>query len=705
LPKKLDFLAESDSISNPDETSSSKSAEIAEKKQELKLELLENVSIDLSDEQTQIEEDAEKTVNLSKSEEFAEYSDNRFQDIESEIDKQLYKLIDQRLEMIIKKKLELNFPSNAQKKQDKVEAKPIDISITSSSSSIDQLNGVHTEGGIFPIDSKNQIKSSKDIAQTPKESMPNKFDETRDLTNISNDSFENTIPLRNVSNQSKPLSEKNLKEILENCTSIEHLLKELNIKDARKADKENYSSEASTQTSFVAEHASNRVFTNLQNQHEQLEKQQKELEKQLRKEKLKQVIYFQKAQHENRVKQLEKLAERERSYAEKLRTMLNTPNDSSLLDKTEWQEVNANLTLIEQGLNQTDHLFNFLQEENTRRKSDFARRNVDKHRLKNVNNDIFYDSSQVDLSVASTIRSSSSSLANVEKKNSIANQMDNLNKLQSPANHQHLCSSSTSSITSSKKVFILKENESSKIDNKQQQTNDFDADEDGRIFFTLSSTQTHVEQAKRSLASTKANYSEFDSKRFCSNEHSKSSRMSEFNYMKKSCHSEPSVQQSVEWAKKQAASSVSALEKMSLQDAFKHFKKDLIARSEKRLQVIEERSQVRHEEAEYKRKQQEQLDKELAERKQALRRPNSTNALCNYFELKTHERKRQMSAHEIKEMSRKNYEKLPEVKQKQMRQRLEQERLLNRIKYSIYKKVSIFCHFHHFFSLILMAFT
>ncbi|CAF1020419.1 unnamed protein product [Brachionus calyciflorus] len=117
--------------------------------------------------------------------------------------------------------------------------------------------------------------------------------------------------------------------------------------------------------------------------------------------------------------------------------------------------------------------------------------------------------------------------------------------------------------------------------------------------------------------------------------------------------------------------------KMSLQDAFMIFKKDLIERSQKRLRSIEERSQMRHLQAEYERKQAE-INIKLKEVQTKL-----ANGSRSHIEIP---RKRVMSSQEIKNLTKKNYEKLPEVKEKQQKQRLQQAKKLNLIKSSIYKK-------------------
>ena len=137
----------------------------------------------------------------------------------------------------------------------------------------------------------------------------------------------------------------------------------------------------------------------------------------------------------------------------------------------------------------------------------------------------------------------------------------------------------------------------------------------------------------------------------------------------KSVQSEPILKKHVD--------NVPSFSNMSLQDAFLIFKKDLIERSNKRQKSIEERAQMRKLQAEYDRKQAQvnQKLKEVQKKFQVSSRPKSEIP-----------RKRVMSSQEIRILTKKNYEKLPEVRQKQQKDRYEQAKKLNLIKSSIYKK-------------------
>ncbi len=165
-----------------------------------------------------------------------------------------------------------------------------------------------------------------------------------------------------------------------------------------------------------------------------------------------------------------------------------------------------------------------------------------------------------------------------------------------------------------------------------------------------------------------------------------------------------------------AHNTIKAMEKMSLQDAFATFKYDLIARSLKRQKEIELRAKQRQNFIDYERKLAELNTKNKSKgisrssysASNVMKSGGSNgNNRENYFEINdVHKQKRRvMSAQEIKEMTKKNYSKLPEVKQKQVKQRLEQTKKLNLIKSSIYKKVSFFSSLRIRIKLICYSFS
>ena len=130
----------------------------------------------------------------------------------------------------------------------------------------------------------------------------------------------------------------------------------------------------------------------------------------------------------------------------------------------------------------------------------------------------------------------------------------------------------------------------------------------------------------------------------------------------------------------------SHLTNMSLQEAFETFRCDLINRSRLRQREIKFRAQKRQQEAELSRLQQESLLRcklESQDKKKSILKKTSSMREPSV-------ERRRMSFQEIKEQNKKLYEKLPEVKQKQMQQRIQEEKRLNRMKSSIFKKVFIY---------------
>lgn len=139
---------------------------------------------------------------------------------------------------------------------------------------------------------------------------------------------------------------------------------------------------------------------------------------------------------------------------------------------------------------------------------------------------------------------------------------------------------------------------------------------------------------------------------------------------------------------------------MTLQEAFETHKRSLIDRSMQRQDSIQVRSQQRNQEAEFKRQHYENMMSKKFEEKEAairakrenLQRLTIRNNLSGCFEKKEPDQarhRRRMSVQDIVTQNKKLYEKLPEVQQKQKYQRLEEQKRLNRMKSSIFKKVSV----------------
>jgi len=152
--------------------------------------------------------------------------------------------------------------------------------------------------------------------------------------------------------------------------------------------------------------------------------------------------------------------------------------------------------------------------------------------------------------------------------------------------------------------------------------------------------------------------------------------------------------------------------KMSLQEAFEMNRYDVISRSRQRQKEIQLRAEQRQKEQEYEIERLAEMQRRLevtcqnhvnqryidlkkkpvAKPRVHSERPNrSEQARSAYFEINIENfsghNKRAMSSQEIKSQTRKNYSKLPEVKQKQVQQRAEEIKRRNRLKSDIYKKV------------------
>jgi len=124
---------------------------------------------------------------------------------------------------------------------------------------------------------------------------------------------------------------------------------------------------------------------------------------------------------------------------------------------------------------------------------------------------------------------------------------------------------------------------------------------------------------------------------------------------------------------------------MSLQEAFETFRCDLISRSRLRQKEIKYRAEKRQQEAAELLKHNHQ--NEFNNNNTENRKNNKKSCLKKSLTIASCDSRRRMSIQEIKIQNKKLYEKLPEVKQKQMQQRIEEEKRLNRIKSSIFKKV------------------
>ena len=132
--------------------------------------------------------------------------------------------------------------------------------------------------------------------------------------------------------------------------------------------------------------------------------------------------------------------------------------------------------------------------------------------------------------------------------------------------------------------------------------------------------------------------------------------------------------------------------KVSLQDAFRMHKKELIHRSNQRLRDIKlksERERLKAELRNNKIAQTEELNIKKMNRNNFKKKYDYLQIDFDPEEKKTNfTKRRHMSTKEIKNQTKKLYKKLPEVKQKELDKKMEEIKKHNRIKSAIFKKVN-----------------
>jgi hypothetical protein len=612
-----------------------------------------------------------------------------------------------------------------------------------------------------------ESKKKMELFESDNESNP---DDKFNLKTIINNPVKALIEKNDYSNANY----KNYDKLIKPVSSNEFMV---NFKaPLSEKNKENYSSEASTQTSLVESTSSS---TDAKRHYYQLKKTNDdtsvELQKRLKKEKMHQIIQIQKEQHEKRIKALEKLAQLERMHAEKLKyIMLNTQNESvsSLIydslfqgNNTEFNETSFDIENLEKELKEQEyksinykgilekHFLNDLNKNESkdvlkrqssinanelrsnynkenRRRSEYIK--PDKYRTDSYDfgssliseHDDFKASKRVEFFDREKLKTAQVEVLNL-KNTTIHKKPDNVRIIkESPTIHEY--------ITSKEKAKLA---------------HNMDFDKDGRPFFTLADTNSRKSFSSSSKSSSsKSNLisqseinfkaSKYNEPLTSLKENSRASSIKslspvssnymrsyeEKNYNIKSSASEPMFKQSARQSAldlnnlklaenelsiesrnaknnqiiTNAQKTINALEKMSLQEAFETFKYDLVARSKRRQKEIEYRAQKRQEQVEYERKLAELNANKLNSARSRQIPVKNIKPTSNgyYFEINDHihngnQYKRRMSTQEIKELTKKNYEKLPEVKQKQNKQRLEQNKKLTRLKSSIYNKVGL----------------
>ena len=334
----------------------------------------------------------------------------------------------------------------------------------------------------------------------------------------------------------------------------------------------------------------------------------------LNRDKIKEMIEFQKQRHERRVKALEKLAKLERLQADKLKQILkiNQNNDEAFTPQMYDLFIQQNSS-------------NYLQDESNIGNQTIV--DLDEA-FKTENLSIIIDDKKIDQTK--------------QKKIKFIEQLNN------KSNVEVLNLKNTTIYEQPDNVIVVKENQN----------------KDARCFFTIPN-ETKFSSKSETLIVPK---------------YTKSISSYSMTNLSNKENSEP--------------------KKLSLQEAFETYRFDLISRSRQRQKEIQFRAEQRQTELEFeaqqienyhKRLKTQQMNKKLQfikKKNEAMVR-NSTKGLMFEINVDNFMHKRQMTQQDIKQQTKKMYEKLPEVKQKQLQQRAEEIKRNNRLKSSIYRKVII----------------
>jgi hypothetical protein len=368
--------------------------------------------------------------------------------------------------------------------------------------------------------------------------------------------------------------------------------------------------------------------------------------------------------------------------------MLQTDNESfaALLSES-FQNLDSNLN------NETNQQLYQNQHDASRRKSDtLLRTDVDKSKLKNFDNDI-NDLSIIPSSDHNYIKSSISNQVEILnlKNTTVLVPPDNvkiIKEIDNPSNRNRLSLGTANNLTKT----------------KPQQTNEIFADEDGRLFFSL--TTTNTKHKSTSSLSSSSSSSAIPAKS------TKPKVAEQINNMYRNIDDEfrslpvktrtvslsttastnlrrpnsPPIPPTTKIHSSSSEPLMRSLKlnshKMSLQEAFETYRHDLVIRSRERQKNIQLKAEKRMALAQLRLKNAEIEDNFKLENRRVKKYDRDTK---NQVEKQI--RRPQLSTNEIKQITRKNYEKLPEVKERQAKQRIETDRKLNRFRSSIYQKV------------------
>ena len=396
--------------------------------------------------------------------------------------------------------------------------------------------------------------------------------------------------------------------------------------------------------------------------------------KNFKKDKLNEIIQKQKEQHERRIKALEKLTRLERLQADKLKKILLlnksnaiSPNVYATLFGDESVAVNETTVDIEDALEK-----DLLNEERNYLKNYAAFNDI------SVPNESFFDESIQPMT----------NKENCHKKVSFDSDEEE-GETQPPVEVVDLKNTSVYEIP--RGIMVIKEN--AKRNELEKNDNEIRKTSSAPSFIVATNQTVHNRHSDTNLHSKPVTWS--------------------YSLTNNQAAAEPQLRSCL--IKNEHYSNKENLveyqpAKMSLQEAFEMNRYDLISRSRQRQKEIQYRNELRRKEAEYEiermalfqknnnnnnlnvciaNKYKTKFTPSVNNNSNSNSKPKSEPLRINYFEVNVENfmHKRQMSSQEIKTQTKKNYSKLPEVKQKQLQIRAEELKRRNRIKSTIYKKV------------------
>lgn len=431
---------------------------------------------------------------------------------------------------------------------------------------------------------------------------------------------------------------------------------------------------ASTQTSFVAEPDA-KNSKRAKKDDIDMSSLGQVLKNDRQKSKVQALIKKQKEEHEKRVKTLEKLAKLERLQAEKLKQIMMFNQTSETIDTTIQASEDGDSTLISETT--IDTTIDTIQLDNELKKVQKA---IERQRKEQQ------------------------AKKQKEKSSVQVINLKNTSVYEPPEGCKVIKETKSES-----KIIVSKRNQSP----IQQQTNQLHTDDEGRVFVSIPPSVSIAPKIEKPEKNVKKTQNLTITKRPSESWFQPVTVVSECTRepLKKQQKTtatkppEPSVHYTVSpidtnlYKIRSAASSfdsedLKAHKKLTLREAFEMNNFKFISRSRKRQKEIKLRAEQRRQDVEFKRERIElgidpEYEYQIAKKTHRLHQIPS-----QHYDIRTERlflaQRRQMTAEEIKQHTEKIYKQLPEVKEKVKQRRLEDEKKKNRLKSSIYNKVSSF---------------